>query len=89
MSKKLSRKDCLITIRNQMLMRAVDLEIEIALMGEMPEDKIVGEKATSSVIAGMQGKVAVRIKEELEVKKEQLAAFNNKLEAIDKLLEKC
>lgn len=85
---QLTRKDCLTDARNQVLMRIVDLEIDIKLLEGMPADFIVGDKGVSQIIGGVQGKVAVKAKEAIELKQKQLFALNKKLEAIDALLAK-
>lgn len=81
-----TKRDCLIDLRNQTLMTITILEVEIAVLQSMPEDFVVGDKGVSQIIGGMQGKIAVRAKEAIELKQKQVFSFGKKLEAIDKLL---
>ena len=83
---QLTRKDCLIDCRNQILFQIVTLEVEIKLLEGMPEDFVVGDKGVSQIIGGVQGKVAVKAKEAIELKMKQLFALNKKMESIDALL---
>ena len=85
---QLTRRDCLVDCRNQILFQIVTLEVEIHLLSGMPADFIVGDKGVSQIIGGIQGKVAVKAKEAGEIKQKQLFALNKKLEAIDALLAK-
>ena len=83
-----SKRDCLVDLRNQVLATMTALEVEIEVLKSMPEDFIVGDKGVSQIIGGMQGKIAVKAKEAIELKLKQLFSFNKKLEAIDILLSK-
>ena len=81
-----TKKDCLIDLRNQVLVQITTLEVEVEILKGMPEDFVVGDKAVSQVIGGIQGKVVVKAKEAIEIKLKQLFSFGKKLEAINKLL---
>lgn len=83
---RLTEKDCIIDIRNQVLMQTVMLKVDIEILSAMPEDFVVGDKNVSQVIGGIQGKVAIKAKEAIETKQKQLSMLNKKIDAIDKLL---
>ena len=83
---KLTKKDCLTDIYNQTLFQCVTIETEIAILEDMPEDFIVGDKAVSQIIGGVQGKVSIKAKEAINIKQKQLFMLNQKLKSIDKLL---
>lgn len=85
---KLTRQDCLTDCYNQILFQIVTLDVEVELLRSMPADFIVGDKGVSAIIGGVQGKVAVKAKEAVELKQKQLFALQKKLDAVDALLAK-
>ena len=85
---QLTKKNCLIELRNQTVMQITALEVDIAVLQSMPEDFVVGDKGVSHIIGGIQGKVTVKAKEAIEIKLKQVFSFNKKLESIDNLLSK-
>lgn len=73
---QISKKDCYIDIRNQVLFQIATLDVEIEILKSMPSDFVVGDKGVSQIIGGVQGKVAVKAREAIEMKIKQLFALN-------------
>lgn len=81
-----SKKDCLKELHAAWLLKICEVEIDIRMLESLPPEKVIGEKSTSHFVGGVQGKVQVKAEEGVKIKKDLLAEYQKRLNAIDALL---